>query len=113
MVPSPLKHSSARVLEFDQFRDLLSAYVSSPLGKARVAALAPSSDRVWIGRQQQLAAETRRFLASGGRFEFTGLFDAGQLLSKSRIAGAQLEIGELRDILLLVDKAAEATNAEK
>src|SRR5215472_3230722 len=107
MVPSPLKHSSARVLEFDQFRDLLSAYVHSPLGKARVTQLAPSSDRGWITRQQQLAAETRRFLSSGGRFEFSGLFEAGPLLAKSRIAGATLETGELRDILLLVDKAAE------
>jgi DNA mismatch repair protein MutS2 len=107
MVPSPLKHSSARVLEFDQFHDLLSAYVSSPLGKARVTELAPSSDRAWIDHQQQLAAETRRYLTAGGRFDFSGMFDAGQLLAKSRIAGAQLEIAELRDILLVVDKAAE------
>src|SRR5512146_3237940 len=107
MVPSPLKHSSGRVLEFDQFHDLLSAYVSSPLGKARVSELAPSSDRTWIAHQQHLAAETRRFLAVGGRFDFTGLFDAWQLLAKSKISGAQLEIEQLRDILVLVDKASE------
>ena len=107
MVPSPLKHSSARVLEFDQFHDLLSAYVSSPLGKAKAAGLAPSSDRAWIAHQQQLAAETRRFLSSGGRFDFSGLFNAGQLLAKSKITGAQLEIDQLRDILLLADKASE------
>jgi DNA mismatch repair protein MutS2 len=107
MVPSSLKHSSARVLEFDQFRDLLSAYISSPLGKARVGILAPSSDREWIGRQQQLSEETRRYLAAGGRFDFSGLFDAGQLLAKARIQDASLEIDQIRDILLLVDKAAE------
>ncbi|HEX7284845.1 MAG TPA: endonuclease MutS2 [Candidatus Angelobacter sp.] len=107
MVPSPLKHSSARVLEFDQFHDLLSAYVSSPLGKARVAGLVPSADRTWIDQQQQLAAETRRFLTAGGRFDFSGMFDAAQLLAKSKINGAQLEIGEIRDVLLLADKAAE------
>ncbi|HSM85459.1 MAG TPA: endonuclease MutS2 [Candidatus Limnocylindrales bacterium] len=107
MVPSSLQHSSARVLEFDQFRDLLAAYVSSPLGKARVARLAPSGDRTWIGHQQQLAAETRRFLSAGGRIDFSGLFDAGALLSKSRIRGAQLEINEIRDILAVADKAAE------
>ena len=73
MVPSPLQHSSARVLEFDQFRDLLAAYVSSPLGKARVAELVPSADRAWIAQQQQLAAETRKFLSAGGRLEFSGL----------------------------------------
>lgn len=107
MVPSPLQHSSSRVLEFDQFRDLLSAYVYSPLGKAGVEQLSPSSDREWILRQQQLAAETRRFLAAGGRFEFMGLFDAAQLLARSRIAGASLELEQVRDILLLADKAAE------
>ena len=107
MVPSPLQHASARVLEFDQFRDLLSAYVHSPLGKDRVARLLPSSDRAWITRQQQLAAEARRYLYSGGRFEFSGLFDAGSLLAKAKIEGASLEINELRDIILLADKAAE------
>ncbi|HEX5433659.1 MAG TPA: endonuclease MutS2, partial [Candidatus Angelobacter sp.] len=107
MVPSPLKHSSARVLEFDQFRGLLSAYVNSPLGKERVAELVPSADRNWIDNQQQLAAETRRFLSAGGRFDFFGLFDAGQLLAKAKIPGAALEINELRDILLVADKAAE------
>src|SRR5215469_1167965 len=107
MVPSPLQHASARVLEFDQFRDLLSAYVHSPLGKDRVARLLPSADRLWIARQQQLAAEARRYLYGGGRFEFSGLFDAGSLLAKAKIEGASLEINQLRDIILLADKAAE------
>src|SRR5262245_43376525 len=107
MVPSPLQHASSRVLEFDHFRDVLGGYVWSPLGKARVSRLAPSSDRAWIARQQQLAAETRRVLFAGGRFDFSGMFDAGQLLAKAKIAGASLEIGQLRDVLLLVDKAAE------
>src|SRR5579864_2973075 len=107
MVPSPLKHGSSRVLEFDQFREVLSGYVNSPLGKARIAALVPSGDRMWIDRQQQLTAETRRFLTAGGRFDFSDLFDAGQLLAKTRIEGAALESAEIREIVLLVDKAAE------
>src|SRR5579862_3466142 len=68
MVPQPLQHSSSRVLEFDHFRDVLGFYVSSPLGKARIAQLEPSLDRAWINRQQQLADETRRFYSAGGRF---------------------------------------------
>ncbi|HKW76577.1 MAG TPA: hypothetical protein VJN64_13695, partial [Terriglobales bacterium] len=107
MVLQPLQYSSSRVLEFDQFRDLLAAYISSPLGKGRVAQLEPSADRGWITRQQELAAETRRFLSVGGRFDCTGLFDAAKLLAKSKIPGAVLEINELRDLLLLIDKAAE------
>src|SRR5215472_14699246 len=107
MVPKPLQHSSARVLEFTHFRDFLGVYVSSPLGKARVAQLEPSADRAWITRQQQLADEARRFYFAGGRFDFSGLFDAQTLLSKAKIPGATLEIEQIRDLLLLVDKAAE------
>src|SRR5205807_5753104 len=107
MVPSPLQHSSSRVLEFTHFRDVLGAYVSSPLGKARVAQLEPSLDRAWINHQQQLADESRRFYSAGGRFEFTGLFDAHNLLAKARIPGATLEIEQIRDLVLLVDKASE------
>jgi len=107
MSPQPLQYNSSRVLEFDNFREVLGIYLSSLLGKARVAQLVPTTDREWIIRQQQLADEARRFLASGARFDFSGLFDAQHLLAKARIPGAVLEINELRDILLLIDKAAE------
>src|SRR5437870_8117404 len=107
MSPQPLQHVSSRVLEFDTFREALGVYVSSPLGKARAAGLAPTDEREWIVRQQQLAQEARRFLASGARFDFAGLFDANVLLAKARIPGAVLEIDELRDTLLLIDKASE------
>src|SRR5262249_9221562 len=103
MVPSPLQHSSARVLEFDHFRDVLGAYVSSPLGKARLAQLEPSADRAWIDRQQLLADEARRFYFAGGRFDFSALFDAQTLLAKAKIPGAALEIEQIRDLVLLVD----------
>jgi DNA mismatch repair protein MutS2 len=107
MVPSPLQHSSARVLEFDHFRQVLGAYVSSPLGKMRVAGLAASTDRAWIGRQQQLSEEARKFYSTGGRFDFSALFDAQTLLAKARIPGATLELDEIRNLVMLVDKAAE------
>src|SRR5512140_579240 len=100
-----LKHTSEQVLEFDSFRDILRSYTSSQLGQSRVARLAPTTDRQWIERQQQLTAEIRTYYRSGGRFEFGGLADPGKLLDKARIIGAALETQELRDILLVVDKA--------
>ena len=106
-MPEPLKHSSSQLLEFETFRALLAGYLSSPLGKERIKALAPTSDRNWINLQQQLAEEARDYWVAGGRFDFSLLFDARLLLAKSRIAGAVLEINELRDLLVLVDKAAE------
>src|SRR6202795_2024156 len=102
-----LVHSSAHVLEFDVLRQLLRGYTSSPLGQERVAALAPSTDRDWIESQQELASEIREFRRVGGRFDFFGLIEIGQLVEKSRIAGAALETTEIRDVILVVDRAAE------
>ena len=106
-MPRDLTHSSARVLEFDSLLDLLRGYASSPLGQARIAALAPSSDRAWIEAQQELASEIREFRRVGGRFEFSGLLPTAELVNKSRILGAILETTEIRDVILVVDRAAE------
>ncbi len=105
--PTPIQHSSERALEFDQLRQLLAIYTASPLGHARVMQLTPSGDRQWIERQQQLTEELRGYLRSGGRFDFAGLLDLSELLSKSRIAGATLEISEIREVQRLADRAAE------
>jgi DNA mismatch repair protein MutS2 len=103
----PLVHHSARVLEFDALRELLLGYASSPLGRARVAALTPSIDAEWIEEQQALTEEVREFRRVGGRFDFSGLLDVTKLVEKSRISGAVLETTDIRDVLLLVDRAAE------
>ncbi|MFZ0137354.1 MAG: Smr/MutS family protein [Candidatus Sulfotelmatobacter sp.] len=103
----PLIHNSARVLEFDALRELLRGYSSSPLGDARIRALAPSTDSAWIAEQQELTAEVREFRRVGGHFDFSGLLDITKLVEKSRIAGAALETTEIRDVLLVVDRAAE------
>jgi DNA mismatch repair protein MutS2 len=104
---SELAHTSGRVLEFESLRELLRGYASSPLGQNRIRALAPSTDRGWIRNQQALAAEIREFRRVGGRFDFSTLADVGSLVQKSRIAGATLETTEIRDVILLVDRAAE------
>ena len=103
----PLIHNSARVLEFDALRELLRGYASSPLGQARITALAPSTDSAWIAAQHELTGEVREFRRVGGRFDFSGLLDVTRLVKKSRIAGAILETTEIRDVLLVVDRAAE------
>jgi len=103
----PLPHTSARSLEFDSMRQMLREYVHSPLGQAKIAALAPSGDAAWIERQQQLASEIREFLRVAGHFEFSGLLDPTALVEKSRIEGVALETAEIRDILLVADRADE------
>src|SRR6202162_3380554 len=97
MPPQPLSRTSARVLEFDSLRDLLSGYASSPLGLGLIAHLAPSIDQAWIENQQQLTSEIREFRRVGGRFDFSGLLDIAKWLEKSRMGGAALETGEISE----------------
>jgi DNA mismatch repair protein MutS2 len=106
-IPSPIVHTSDRVLEFDHLRELLAVYAASPLGQQRIAGLAPSRDRQWIERQQLLTEELRGYLRNGGGFDFHGLLDPMPPINKSRIQGAALELTEIRDVLLLADRAAE------
>src|SRR5713101_7429111 len=106
-VPNPVTHKSSRLLEFETLRDLLAGYASSPLGQRRIAELVPSLDRAWIETQHQLTAEIREYRRVGGGFEFSGLPEVAKLLERSRIEGAAFETTEIRDIVLLVDRAAE------
>ena len=106
-VPSPVAHTSSRLLEFESLRDLIAGYASSPLGLGRIGELLPSLDRAWIENQQTLTTEIREYRRVGGRFDFAGLPDVAQLLEKSRIAGAALETTDIRDIFLIADRASE------
>jgi DNA mismatch repair protein MutS2 len=102
-----LSHSSTSVLEFAALKEVLRGYTSSRVGQSSVAALTPSADAAWIREQQEFVTEIREFRRVGGRFDFSGLVDVGPLVEKSRIAGAALEASEIRDVVLLVDRAAE------
>ena len=100
-------HWSSRLLEFDRVREIILGFCGSEVGKAKVAGLERSTEIRWISRQQELTDEIRRFLESGGGFDFHELTDCRELLKKSRIAGAALEIAELLDVLRLADRADE------
>ncbi len=102
-----LTNSSAGVLEFESLRALVRGYASSPLGQKKIAALSPSVDRNWIEDQHQLTTEIREFRRFGGRFEFSGLLDVSEAVEKARIYGSVLETAEIRDVILVVDRAAE------
>lgn len=106
-MPQTLSHTSTRVLEFDLLRDLLRGYAASPLGQRLIAALQASSDRTWIEHQHELTTEIREFRRVGGNFDFSGLLDIDKRLEKARISGAALEIADIRDIVVVVDRAAE------
>ena len=105
-VPSPLPELSGAALEWPRLREAVAGRAFSPLGRAWVLALEPSASLAWIDRQQQRTGEMRDLLASGGSFEFRGLFDATALLDQARIEGAALEATEIRDLLVVVERVA-------
>src|SRR5215510_1188370 len=107
MVPKALIHTRARVLEFEALRELLCGYTGWTLGRARIARLSPATYSAWIENQQHLTSEIREFWRVGGRFDFSGLLDIEKLVEKARITGVALEIAEIRDVVIVVDRAAE------
>ena len=107
MSPRSLTRSSAGVLEFASLLQVLLGYATSPLGQDAVASLEPSVDPAWIRNQQLLTSEIREFRRVGGSFEFSGLLNVKTQVDKSRIEGSALEIDDIRDIVLVVDRAAE------
>jgi DNA mismatch repair protein MutS2 len=109
-IPAPLHESSAAALEWPRLREHIAGRTSSPLGRAWILALEPSSDQLWIDQQQQRTAEMRTMLTRGGSFEFNGLFDPTTLLDKARIDGAALEGIEIRDLLNVVERIAAWRN---
>src|SRR6202165_393784 len=106
-MPQPVTHASLRVLEFESFRELLRGYAQSPFGQKLISELVPSTDRAWVENQQTLTGEIREFRRVGGNFDFAGLLEIGSHLEKAKIAGAALETTEIRDVVLVIDRASE------
>jgi len=102
-----MTNTSARLLEFDSLRDLLSGYAASDLGRTRLERLAPSTEVSWIQSQQRLTSEVREFRRTGGSFNFSGLIDISKILEKARISGVALDPEEIVKVITLVDRAAE------
>ncbi len=102
-IPFPVEDCSRTVLEWDRFLALLAGYSVSSIGKAWLLGLNPSTDRRWFESQHSLVEEMRMLLNEGVQPVLGSLFDPTDLLSKSRIEGAALEAGEIRDLLNLAD----------
>ncbi len=82
-IPSLVADCSRSSLEWDRFLDLLAGYSLSPIGRAWVLALGPSTDLAWLERQHNLVAEMRLLLRQGVSVSLGSLFDPTQMLAKS------------------------------
>ncbi|MBT9331858.1 endonuclease MutS2 [Paracidobacterium acidisoli] len=105
-ISQPVPELSRTALEWDRFLEFLAGYAQSRVGREWVLALAPSTDRAWLGRQHRLAEEMRLLVREGVRVGLGSLFDPSNRLAKARIEGAALEAAEIRGLLDLAEDIA-------
>jgi DNA mismatch repair protein MutS2 len=105
-IPSPVTHADRHALEWEPLLALVSTFASSPVGRAAILALQPSTDEPWITRQHQLTGELRLMLEEQVSIPLGGLFDPTQLAAKAQIPEAALEAAELQSIARLAHDIA-------
>ena len=105
-IPSPVQNADAAALEWEPLLAFVAGFAASPVGRAAILALHPSSDETWIVRQHQLTAEVRLLLDEQVSIPLGGLFDPAQLAAKSQIPGAALEAPELQSVARLANDIA-------
>jgi DNA mismatch repair protein MutS2 len=93
-----MKATSADILEYESLRSLLGRYVSSPLGKAELAKIAPHTDAGLLAGELADAGEAVAYLRAAAqpqpgargaaiRIEFGGIPDLTEAVHKLRIEG--------------------------
>jgi len=114
-----VQQTSASTLEYEALRTLVGRYIVSPLGARELAQMAPSSNRAALESALAETGEALGYLrtatrpqpgqqGSAIRLDFSGLPDLITTAQKLRIEGTTLEARELFDIILLLDRAADA-----
>ena len=99
----PERVEASKALEWDKFVSFLGGYAQSAPGRAWIAALAPSTDCMWLARQHALVEEMRLLAGSGGVPGLGSLIDPSERLAKARIEGAALEAEEIRALIGLAE----------
>jgi DNA mismatch repair protein MutS2 len=105
-IPSPVENADLASLEWEPLLTLVAGFAASPVGRAAILALRPSTDQEWILRQHQLAGEVRLLLNEQISIPLGGLFDPTQLAAKAQISGAALEAAELQSVARLANDVA-------
>jgi DNA mismatch repair protein MutS2 len=105
-IPSPVKDADFAALEWEPLLALIAGFAASPVGRAAILALRPSTDEAWITAQHQLTGEVRLLLEEQTSIALGGLFDPTQLAAKAQIEGAALEAAELQAVARLANDVA-------
>ena len=105
-IPSPVQNADFTALEWEPLLTFVAGFAASPVGRAAILSLHPSSEEAWIGRQHQLTGEVRLLLGEQVSIPLGGLFDPTQFVAKAQIPGAALEAAELQSVARLANDVA-------
>ncbi len=100
---------SLDLLEYESLRAVLARSIHSPLGRERLEALAPSTDRAELQAALDDVEEAIRYVRYAETpLRFSNLPDPTIILQKLRIEGALLEATEIYALTVLLDRAHDA-----
>ena len=105
-IPSLVLDADFAALEWEALLALVAGFAASPVGRAAILSLAPSTDEDWITRQHRLTEELRLLLVEQTSIPMGGLFDPTQHAAKAQIPGAALEANELQAVARLANDVA-------
>lgn len=80
-----------KTLDFESLVNLLARHVQTPLGRKRVIALLPSSDRAHIDRELDRTTECANYVSTGGSFGLGEIEDPEESLSQLQVEGTSLD----------------------
>jgi DNA mismatch repair protein MutS2 len=96
------------ILEYDELRVLIRCGAQTPMGQARVDALAPIGDLADLLRELTAVAECVDLRKRGVTWRFNDLGDPADKIGLLRVEGAALEIPAILELKLLSEQAMAA-----
>ncbi|MDX2151149.1 MAG: Smr/MutS family protein [Bryobacteraceae bacterium] len=113
-----MNQTSAELLEYGALKALVGRYVSSPMGRERLEAIAPSADQASLEQELAEAGEGIEYLRAAAqpqpaqrgaaiRPRFESLPDPTKAVELLRIEGAVLEGRQIYELTELLDRASD------
>ncbi len=105
---SAMHDQAFKILEYDELRALIRRGAQTPMGEARVDALAPIGDLANLKRELMAVAECVDLRKRGVAWRFSELGDPSDKIALLRVAGSTLEITAILELKLLSEQAMAA-----
>jgi DNA mismatch repair protein MutS2 len=103
-----MNHQAFTILEYQGLRALIRRGAQTPMGRARVEALAPLDDIAKLKRQLLAVAECVDLRKRGAAWTFSELEDPAEKISLLRVEGVALEPNAILEIKRLSEQAMSA-----